>query len=465
MSTPTLAPALHRFHTATLQRRSARSSLNVGVRSTVTGAGHVDGLIEAIMDALVAAGVRREDMLVRHRVTLPGAYGSTAPQVDLAIVDGDLLIGAIEVIVDSGLPNNFNNRVDGMLGFANNINRAYSVNADLPFEPCVGLFVVLEMNSNSLRPLRGATAVMPSARHTGFEPVTLVDRYAETLRKFLGDGLVDAACFVTVQHDPSFAFAEPDPAMAFASFVSGVASRIEAIREIRGQAQEGPVEFGRRLSGRADAADVMAGFASTPSGLSAAEGAVVRERRRVVAELRELAADPATTETTMQKAIGNRFWLFGGQYVGVLDRRSLAPLDEYDIPLLCADGSLHVIELKAPNERLVKRHRSHFIASQPVHEAVSQCRNYLRTLDELGPALSTTYRNELGLDIDLRRTRGTVVIGHRDHGAPADVSQQQVEQTLRSYNADMSRVQVLTYSALLDAADRALQFQVAQPAG
>jgi hypothetical protein len=39
---------------------------------------------------------------------------------------------------------------------------------------------------------------------------------------------------------------------------------------------------------------------------------------------------------------------------------------------------------------------------------------YLHSLDEQGPTLQTTYRNELGLDIDFRRARGTVVIGHPD---------------------------------------------------
>jgi hypothetical protein len=31
---------------------------------------------------------------------------------------------------------------------------------------------------------------------------------------------------------------------------------------------------------------------------------------------------------------------------------------------------------------------------------------------------------------------------------------------MRSYNAHLSRIQVITYSELLDAADRALQFEV-----
>jgi hypothetical protein len=83
--------------------------------------------------------------------------------------------------------------------------------------------------------------------------------------------------------------------------------------------------------------------------------------------------------------------------------------------------------------------------------------NYLRTLDENGAALATTYRNEFGVDYDMRRAFATVVIGHPVHviGANAHV----IDQTLRSYNAHLSRVEVITYATLLDTAERALVFE------
>lgn len=83
--------------------------------------------------------------------------------------------------------------------------------------------------------------------------------------------------------------------------------------------------------------------------------------------------------------IGRKYWIFGGQYTGVLNRRDCIPLDEHDIPLVCADRSIHVVELKRPGHKLVKAHRNHLIVSNEVHEAVAQCMNYLRGLDELWP--------------------------------------------------------------------------------
>ena len=171
-----------------------------------------------------------------------------------------------------------------------------------------------------------------------------------------------------------------------------------------------------------------------------------------------MAEDPATTEMDLQKTINDAYWLFGGRYVGIADRRSIGPLDQYDIPLLSADGTLHIVELKGPNiPNLIRKHRNHWIVGNAVHEATSQAMNYLRTLDEHGAALETTYRNDFGVDYDMRRAFATVVIGHPVHVVNA--SPRNIEQTLRSYNAHLSRVEVITYATLLDTAERALVFE------
>lgn len=192
----------------------------------------------------------------------------------------------------------------------------------------------------------------------------------------------------------------------------------------------------------------------------AAEAAVILARRHTIADLQALATADGTTETIMHKAIGDNYWIFGSMYVGIALRRDFALLDQHDYPLLHADGSLQIIELKGTRERIVENHRNHYIVADGVHRAVSQCLNYLRALDEQGPTLQTTYRNERGIDIDFRRARGTVVIGHLDRkeASAATAIRSQIEQTIRSYNAHLSRIQVVTYSDLLESADRALRF-------
>ena len=204
--------------------------------------------------------------------------------------------------------------------------------------------------------------------------------------------------------------------------------------------------------------DLLKFIVSTEVGETAAEAAIQAQRRRLVHELKQLALAPGTTETQMHTLIGNAYWLFGGQYIGIA-RRDLAKLDQHDLPLIGADRTLHLVELKGPSiPRLIRQHRNHWIVGNDVHEAVSQSINYLRALDEQGPLLESTYRNEFGEEWDLRRAHATVVVGHPCHVVGDGVTERLVEQVIRSYNAQLSRVQVVTYKSLFDAADRALRF-------
>lgn len=209
--------------------------------------------------------------------------------------------------------------------------------------------------------------------------------------------------------------------------------------------------------------ELVRALSRSADGLAAAESAVIAERRELVVRLQGMVRDPSTTETDMQAVMGDSHWLFGGRYVGVADRRNLAILDQHDVPLLGADGTLHIVELKGPNvPRLVRRHRNHFIVGTEVHEAASQAMSYIRSLDEQGLVLSGTYRNEFGSDYDMRRVFATVVIGHPAHVQDGDP--RQVEQAVRTYNSHFSRVEVTTWAALLDSAQRALEFEQAAAA-
>ncbi|MGW4902823.1 Shedu anti-phage system protein SduA domain-containing protein [Streptomyces albidoflavus] len=242
-----------------------------------------------------------------------------------------------------------------------------------------------------------------------------------------------------------------------------------SIRETQGQLFSvlgfSPDAMGHALGGDDALREVLSAVTQTGHGLDEVETAVVRRRRKSVRHLQELAKKPGTTETDMQRAIGDKYWLFGGRYVGIIPRRKFTFLDEYDIPLLCADGSLHIVELKGPciND-LVKVHRRHLIVGKDVHEAVGQTVNYLRALDDQRTALQAELSEELGVALDLRRVRSSVIIGHPDHVniREREVTQMQIDQTIRSYNTHLSRIEVMTYNELLDSAERTLQFEEEQ---
>jgi hypothetical protein len=109
-----------------------------------------------------------------------------------------------------------------------------------------------------------------------------------------------------------------------------------------------------------------------------------------------------------------------------------------------------VVELKkavVPN--LVESPRSHCAVGPDVHRAVSQVANYLRSLDENRAAILADH------GIECRRAFATVLIGHPKfvHHAyePAEVAA-----ALRTYNAVLNRIEVITYQELIEAAERTL---------
>jgi hypothetical protein len=425
----------------------------------------VDGVVDAVIEGLVGCGVDRRSIRRDEGFGLPGAYLPTARRWDLLVLDDGIPVAAVDCRFQTGFAvgNNLANRVGEFVSRAADLRRAYEHASARAFKPCLGLFLVLEENTESTQPRRWprGIALAPESDQAG--PLSYRDQYALVFRRLLNDGMYDAVCYLTTMRPPGFPVSEPYPEMGFSPFVAALAQRIEEIKQTRRRSGLDAVSFGQMLAQRNDLDQVMSGLTSTPAGLSAAESAVIQQRRQVVSHLRELALDPGTDEAKMQAEIGEHYWLFGGQYVRVAERRDLVPLDEHDIPLVCADGSLQLVELKRPDSKLVRKHRNHLIPANEVHEAVSQCQNYLQSLDEMGPSLRTLHRNELGLDYDYRRARGTVVIGHQDRVQLPGVTREQIDQCIRSYNADHSRVQVVTYADLLDAAERALKFDAELP--
>lgn len=233
-----------------------------------------------------------------------------------------------------------------------------------------------------------------------------------------------------------------------------------ALLELLASNEVDPQSLVDALMQRINIEQIVTLLAHSDVGMSAAHSAVLERRRELVAQLRRLVDNPNSTETQVQNLIGSAYWIFGGRYVGVAERRNLAMLDQTDIPLLGSDGTLHIVELKGPSvDKLIVRHRNHWIVGAAVHKATAQAMNYLRSLDEQGLALSKMFSNELGQSYDMSRVFATVVIGHSDHHRPAQATSDVVARTLRQYNAGLNRVEVITYDQLVESAERPLAFE------
>ncbi|GAA2086339.1 hypothetical protein GCM10009801_48720 [Streptomyces albiaxialis] len=163
-----------------------------------------------------------------------------------------------------------------------------------------------------------------------------------------------------------------------------------------------------------------------------AQSLELRTRQAGLAALRAAQADPDSSESTLHSCLKNQEWIFGA-YVAELARRQYTPDTILDIPLLRGDGSLHVVELKRGNiKNLVIRLHGHLMLGAPVHHAVSQTQNYLRTMDENRGSILTTH------GVDTRRASATVVIGHPRYVTDG-ITPQEIAETLRTYNTHAAK--------------------------
>lgn len=137
-----------------------------------------------------------------------------------------------------------------------------------------------------------------------------------------------------------------------------------------------------------------------------AEAFLLGVRRSLLNELRATISNPHSSESDLQQSLLRNVWIFGGDYISDVADRRMVERQEFDIPILRPDGSLHVVELKRANVRTTTRHRGSLIPNSQVHRAVGQVMNYLLALDENRGMISERY------GIEVRRTSATVVIGH-----------------------------------------------------
>jgi hypothetical protein len=416
-----------------------------------------DRLVEPITKSLVEQGIDESWIQVGHHAMLPGAYG-LGRSWDLTVVKDGVPLGAITLTSHNAPIKNFNNRVRELTSTAFDVRRQYASPELHDLRPCLGFFFILILADSQQA---DASASRPSGTHQKIGGgLPFQERYGKVFRQFRADGLYDSVAYCAVTAEGADAsVAEPLPDMAIDSFLAHFAERVLSLAGVLETTGVTAASFGDMLSRSSDVNEILAGITSTPTGLLAAELAVIRRRRTLLTGLRELALAEDTSETAMHQAIAGSYWIFGGQYTAIAER-GLMNLHEHDIPLVSGDRSLNIIELKGPEAPLVRRlSRNHLITSSAVHEAVGQCMNYLQTADDLGAALDTVHRKARNLNYDYRRARATVIIGHPARTPSTIATREQVDDAIRIYNAHLSRIQVLTYADLIDTAERALQFE------
>lgn len=260
---------------------------------------------------------------------------------------------------------------------------------------------------------------------------------------------------------PDTWYCEQDEIDAFAAFLAGeleeaglyhrinadspLASVVEVVQAGDADANQ-LAAIAHALASAPNATEV---FATHEAGQVLLDGIHAAKQRDVIAKLKVAVENPGTRENDLQRILDGGWWMFGGRFIGKEKRRSLTVLDQLDIPLIRADGALHIVELKrASISDLVIEHRNHYVVGPQVNEAVGQAMNYLRELDEQRDSILVK------LGIECSRSFATVVIG--DPRYVQDVSAKDLSQALRTYNAHLARVEVITYADLIRGAESAL---------
>jgi hypothetical protein len=249
-----------------------------------------------------------------------------------------------------------------------------------------------------------------------------------------------------------------------AAFLEAPADRPGRYRIPRGRA-ENVIWIERVLRDRVDVEDPreeaqrlamsfkdLAALAADADGQTLLRAVELQRRAAGLTVLRRVVEDSHAREHQLQQAISGHFWIFGGHYVGDEKAyRRLVPGDEYDIPLVRADGALQIVELKLAmglNSPLVKRHRGAWVVASAINDAVGQAIAYLVGLDEHRQRI----REEIG--IETRRASAIVLIGHP--AVQPDVPEEAIYETIRTLNTHLARVEVLTYKELVDNAERSI---------
>jgi hypothetical protein len=181
--------------------------------------------------------------------------------------------------------------------------------------------------------------------------------------------------------------------------------------------------------------------------------AAQRRRRQLgLADLRGVAEDRTTVEQELQNALQEQHWIFGERFAGEEALRTLVPGEEITVPLIRADGALHVVVVRPAMGLvggLVTYRRDALVLTREVHHAVSQAMDYLVGLGESGQEI----REQFGIDV--HRASVTVLVGHPD--LHPDLPEEVVGAALGAVNVQLNRVEVRTYKDLLDSAEHSLQ--------
>lgn len=166
-------------------------------------------------------------------------------------------------------------------------------------------------------------------------------------------------------------------------------------------------------------------------------------------ELRTLINTPGTREQAYQALLAKYPWIFGSEYSELLDRRHWTRDENQDFVLRrTTDGYIELIEIKTTldDAALFNHDKSHdsWYAGAELSKVLGQVQKYIENLDADRHSIRAKDKE------DPYKIRAKIVIGRNG-------DEKQVH-ALRTLNAHLQRIEVITFDQLLNIGDRVLEY-------
>ncbi|MBP2251280.1 hypothetical protein J2754_001601 [Halarchaeum solikamskense] len=199
-----------------------------GRRAQVLGGAQMDGFAGLIEDALVEAGLPRDDVLHDHDATLPGYFRATK-RWDIAVVHEDEVLAAIELkSIASSFGNNLNNRVEEAVGNNIDIHEAYENGViEQPKPPWVGYLILMADNEDSSSSVRVREPNLDIDDE--YRDASYIDRARLLCERLVRQGVVDSTAFLTSGEGEGLdgGYEEPNPDLTFQRFLDDLVAHVE----------------------------------------------------------------------------------------------------------------------------------------------------------------------------------------------------------------------------------------------
>lgn len=203
-------------------RQQAEGKLDAGTRGSVTGGQHLNAMALLIADVFADAGIRPTG----DTRLLPGYYRASK-NWDVVVTYEGAVVAIIELKSQVGsFGNNFNNRIEEIVGQSLDLWRAVRERLLGPIRPWFGYVMLLESHERSRSLLRTPTTLYPVDPE--FIDTRYIDRYQIAFKRLLLEGDMNAACLVTTDREQD-EVAYPDRTMTFTAFATAIYGRVAEV--------------------------------------------------------------------------------------------------------------------------------------------------------------------------------------------------------------------------------------------